>query len=87
MFFAVSVNNMLMREIATSISNTKERIKCLQGIPLIVKVIGPRGKSTLISGEIEQVFPAVFTVKTSTGEMKTFSYSDVHSGNILFLKP
>ncbi len=86
MFFVISVNNTLMREIATTIHNTKERIKCLQGIPLIVKVIGPRGKSTLFYGEVTDIFPAVFTVSTTTGETKTFSYSDVHSGNILFLK-
>ena len=86
MFFAFSVNNNAMREIASSISNTIERIKCLQGIPLIVKVVGPRGKSTLFYGEVKDVFPAVFTVELASGEKKTFSYSDVHSGNIFFLK-
>jgi uncharacterized protein Veg len=75
-----------MREIATSIHNTIERIKCLEGIPLVVKVIGPRGKSSLICGVVTDIFPAVFTILTDHGEKKTFSYSDVHSGNILFLK-
>lgn len=87
MLCAISVNNTAMREVATSISNTIERIKCLKGIPLIVKVVGPRGKSTLYYGEVSDIFPAVFTVSTATGEKKTFSYSDVHSGNVLFLKP
>ena len=86
MFFAILVNNEDMREIASSIISTKERVKCLQGIPLVVKVVGPRGKSTLFYGEVKDVFPAVFTVRTTIGETKTFSYSDVHSGNILFLK-
>ena len=86
MFLAILVNNGVMREIASSIINTKERIKCLQGISLVVKIVGPRGKSTLFYGEVKDVFPAVFTIVTNTGETKTFSYSDVHSGNILFLK-
>ena len=86
MFFVISVNNITMREIASNISNTIERIKCLQGIPLVVKVVGPRGKSTLFYGEVADIFPAVFTVVTTAGEKKTFSYSDVHSGNIFFLK-
>ncbi|MBO5654590.1 MAG: hypothetical protein J6S32_00995 [Clostridia bacterium] len=86
MFFCDFVNNLLMREIATSIHNTIERIKCLEGIPLVVKVIGPRGKSSLIYGVVTDIFPAVFTVVTDSGEKKTFSYSDVHAGNILFLK-
>lgn len=86
MFFVFSVNNTAMREIAKSIFNTVERVKCLKGIPLVVKVVGPRGKSTLIYGEVTDLFPAVFTVLTTTGEKKTFSYSDVHAGSILFLK-
>lgn len=86
MFLAFSVNNMTMREVASSITNTIERIKRLKGIPLIVKVVGPRGKSTLFYGEVTDIFPAVFTVVTPSGEKKTFSYSDVHSGNIFFLK-
>jgi uncharacterized protein Veg len=87
MFFVIYGNNTTMREVAQSISNTVERIKCLKGIPLIVKVIGARGKSTLFYGEVAEIFPAVFTVATKDGETKTFSYSDVHSGNILFLRP
>lgn len=86
MFCAICANNSTMREIATSISNTIQRVKCLEGIPLVVKVVEPRGKSSFIYGVVCDVFPAVFTILTDSGEKKSFSYSDVHSGNILFLK-
>ena len=87
MFCAISVNNTPMREIGTGITLTKERVRRLKGLPLIVKVNGGRGKSTLFYGEVTDIFPSVFTVQTSDGDKKTFSYSDVHSGNVLFLKP
>lgn len=81
------VNNSTMREIGKSILSTKERIKHLVGIPLVVKVTNGRGKSTLFHGEVTLLYPSIFSILTDTGEIKTFSYSDVHSGNVLFLKP
>ena len=87
MVCAISVNNTFMREIGTGITLTKERVRRLKGLPLIIKVNGGRGKCTLFYGEVIDVFPSVFTVKTSDGDKKTFSYSDVHAGSVLFLKP
>ena len=76
-----------MRTVNDSILITKERIRRLVGVPLVVKVMSGRGKSSLYHGEVTAVFPAVFSIRTDSGEVKTFSYSDVHSGNVLFLKP
>lgn len=75
-----------MREIGQSIEKTKARVEKLVGIPLLMKVNEGRGKSALYRGSIISVFPAVFTVKLESGEIKTFSYSDVHTRGILFLK-
>ena len=87
MFFCRFVNNCIMRTVNDSILITKERIRRLVGVPLVVKVMSGRGKSSLHHGEVTAVFPAVFSIRTDSGEVKTFSYSDVHSGNVLFLKP
>lgn len=76
-----------MREIGDSILFTKERVRSLKDIPVVVKVVSGRGKSNLISGKVTAVFPSVFSLTTDTGEVKTFSYSDVHSGGVLFLNP
>ncbi len=76
-----------MREIGRSIDGAKEKVKRLVGVPVMIKVNSGRGKSALFSGEVEAIFPAVFTVRLSSGELKTFSYADVHTRGILFLNP
>lgn len=75
-----------MREIGQGIESTKTRVEKLMGIPLLMKVNEGRGKSSVYRGSIISVFPAVFTVKLENGDVKTFSYSDVHTRGILFLK-
>ena len=75
-----------MREIGQSITGAKERVQKLVGIPVLMKINVGRGKSTLIKGEVTAVFPAVFTVKSDDGQNHTFSYCDVHTKNVLFLK-
>ncbi len=67
--------------------SAKSRVKKLIGIPVLIKVNSGRGKSALYRGEVTAVFPAVFSVKLDTGELKTFSYADVHTRGVLFLKP
>lgn len=75
-----------MRDIGKGIDESKQRVEKLLGIPMLLKVNEGRGKSSLYHGAISGVFPAVFTVKLSTGETKTFSYADVHTRGVLFLK-
>lgn len=76
-----------MREIGQNLDNTKERVKKLLNIPVLIKINSGRGKSSLCRGEVTAVFPAVFSVKLDSGELKTFSYADVHTRSVLFLKP
>ena len=75
-----------MREIGKGIGETKSRVEKLVGVPLLMKVSEGRGRSSLCRGSIIAVFPAVFTVKLESGEIRTFSYSDVHTRGIMFLK-
>lgn len=79
------VNNRAMREIGKGIAETKTRVEKLVGVPLLIKVSEGRGKSSLLRGSIIKVFPAVFTVMLESGEIRTFSYSDVHTRGIMFL--
>lgn len=76
-----------MREIGKNLSAAKEKVSKLIGVPIVIKFNCGRGKCLLLKGEITNVFPAVFTAKLDSGEIKTFSYADVHTKNILFLKP
>ena len=84
--FAPRGNNPTMREIGKGIGEAKARVEALAGIPLLMKVNEGRGRSSLCRGTIIAVFPAVFTVKTESGEVRTFSYSDVHTRGIMFLR-
>ena len=76
-----------MREIGQNLDYAKEKVKRLLNIPVLIKINSGRGKSSLVKGEITAVFPAVFSVKLDTGEIKTFSYADVHTRGVLFLNP
>ncbi len=59
----------------------------LVGVPVLFKICSGRGKCELVRGEISSTYPAVFSVTLDTGEQKTFSYADVHTGAVLFLDP
>ena len=74
-----------MREAGRDIGEAKARVKRLTGIPLVIRVSEGRGRSTLIKGSIVAAFPAVFTVRTESGEVRTFSYSAVHTREVLLL--
>ncbi len=74
-----------MREIGKTINDAKLSVEKLLGVPLLLKVNEGRGKITLYHGSVLTVFPSIFVVKLENGETKTFSYSDVHSGNVMFV--
>lgn len=80
-------NDRLMREIGKNLNTAKCRVQKLIGIPVLIKVNSGRGKSSIYRGEVNAVFPAVFSVKLTNGEVKTFSYADVHTKGVMFLKP
>lgn len=84
--FAARGNNRDMREIGKGIGEAKAKVESLAGVPLLMRVDEGRGRSTLRRGSIIAVFPAVFTVRMDDGEVRTFSYSDVHTRGVMFLK-
>ena len=76
-----------MREIGQDLSSAKERVQKLVGVPVLVKINVGRGRSSLLGGVVTATFPAVFSVKLATGELKTFSYADVQTRGVMFLRP
>lgn len=74
-----------MREIGSGLDGAKSTVRGLLGMPVVIKVNMGRGKSTLLSGSVEATFPAVFSFRLDSGELKTFSYSDVHTKGVMFI--
>lgn len=75
-----------MREITDGMEKTITRIRLLTGLPLIIRVNRGRNKIEQFDGKIENVYPKIFTVRKTDGEISTFSYSDVVAKNIKFFK-
>lgn len=74
-----------MREIGQNINSAKEKVQRLVGVPILIKINTGKGKSILCHGKVTALFPAVFSVALDSGELRTFSYSDVHTRCVMFL--
>lgn len=74
-----------MREIGQTINSAKEKVKQLIGVPVLIKINTGKGKSMLCHGKVTSLFPAVFSVTLDSGELRTFSYSDVHTKCVMLL--
>lgn len=74
-----------MRKVGISISEVRERIASLKGKPVDMRVDCGRKRIVFKSGVIENVYPAVFTVKLSgeDSDMVSYSYSDIMCGDVL----
>jgi len=75
-----------MREITDDMERTIARVRLLAGLPLRIKVNRGRNKIEQFEGKIESVYPKIFTVRKTGGEISTFSYSDVVARNVKFFK-
>lgn len=75
-----------MRTINQDISKTIEQIKDMKGTSVKIKVNRGRNKIEEIEGIVENVYPSIFTVRNSGGELSSFSYSDILARNILFYR-
>ena len=73
-----------MREIGKGLGEAKAQVRELAGVPLLFRVSEGRGRSSIVKGRIVATFPAVFT-RTESGEVRTFSYSAVHTREVLLL--
>lgn len=75
-----------MREISQDVDYTKALIKKITGVNIKIKVNRGRNKTELLSGMVENTYPKIFTFRTPNGELSSFSYADILSNNIRFLK-
>lgn len=74
-----------MRKRAMSVEEVKENILALRGETLKISVNKGRKKIVKYDGEIEGIFPSVFTLKIAGDknlDMLSCSYSDVICGDI-----
>jgi Protein of unknown function (DUF1021). len=83
------VHNTRMREIQYKLDDTKLRIERLKGLPVKLLINRGRNKFFEYDGCVDTTYPNVFTVRVSNYDtpLMTFSYSDVMTKNIRFLKP
>ena len=75
-----------MREVNNNMEQAFRRVRLLAGIPIKIKVNRGRNKIERFGGKIENVYPKIFTVRKTDGDLDTFSYSDVVAGNVKFFK-
>lgn len=75
-----------MRTVNQDITKTIEQIKDMQGTAIKIKVNRGRNKIEEIEGVVENVYPSIFTIRSSAGELSSFSYSDILARNILFYR-
>ena len=75
-----------MKEVLHTVSGAMNNVKTLTGLNVKLKVNRGRNKIELIEGIIENAYPNIFTIRKNSGELNSFSYADVVSGNVHFLK-
>jgi uncharacterized protein Veg len=73
-----------MKEIKHSLNDAKNRLFGLKGINVMLRVNLGRNKIVEYNGRVENLYASVFTVKSEADAIKTYSYSDVLTGNIKF---
>lgn len=71
-----------MRRRAINIQEVKQKIAELRGKNLSLAVNKGRNRITKLDGQIEDLFPSVFTFRAAAGDLVSFSYSDIICGDI-----
>ncbi len=75
-----------MRVIEQDIIKTIALVREMKGLDILVKVNRGRNRIEEIEGVVEDVYPAIFTIRNKEGEIASFSYSDILAKNILFYR-
>ncbi|MFA6867298.1 MAG: Veg family protein [Clostridia bacterium] len=75
-----------MRTIIQNITHTKNQVKQLVGTNVRLKINRGRNRIEFIDGEIEAVYPQIFTIRNEKGDLNSFSYSDILANNITFYR-
>lgn len=76
-----------MREIIAGIELARRRVGILKGRNILMKVNLGRNKIIEFEGNIENLYPAIFTVRAKTEEgdaLMSYSYNDVLTKNVRF---
>lgn len=76
-----------MKEVKYSIDDAKNRLNLLKGTDVLLRVNLGRNKIIEYNGKVENLYASVFTVKSIENSVRTYSYSDVLTGNIKFFRP
>ncbi len=72
-----------MRKISYGLDDIKMKIGNLKGQNVEMKINRGRKKIERVTAMIKDVYPSVFTIKTSDEKLQTFSYFDVLCGNVV----
>ena len=72
-----------MRKIIYGLDDIKLKINELKGQNIQMSINRGRKKIESVTATIKDVYPSVFTIKTSDEKLQTFSYFDVLCGNVV----
>ena len=72
-----------MRKINYGLDDIKLKISQMKGQNVQMKINRGRKKIESVTAMIKDVYPSVFTIKTSDEKLQTFSYFDVLCGNVV----
>ena len=73
-----------MRKIKYGLNEVKKKIRNLKGQELTMSINRGRKKIDTVTATIKDIYPSVFTIKTTDEKLQTFSYFDVLCGDIVF---
>lgn len=72
-----------MRKINYGLDDIKMKISGMKGRSVQMKINRGRKKIESVTAVVKDVYPSVFTIKTSDEKLQTFSYFDVLCGNVV----
>lgn len=61
----------------------REELKKSVGKKVLVKIYGMRNKNDSFKGRIKDIYPQIFTIETETNLIRSFSYSELISGEVV----
>lgn len=72
-----------MRKINYGLDDIKLKISQMKGQSVQMRINRGRKRIESVTAMIKDVYPSVFTIKTSDEKLQTFSYFDVLCGNVV----
>ncbi len=75
-----------MRVINQDITKTILQIKEMKGTKVKLKVNRGRNRIEEVIGVLENAYPSIFTIRNPSGDLSSFSYSDILAKNIMFFR-